>query len=568
MAGICTHNQYSLAMAHFPVTANPLDDPFYYLNNFMQVLDWLEHRYADVLSVEEQRFIGEFNQLPRESRALLVRMVMRKGLHFRAGKLHYVEIGDIAMAAAPLLQLGWIDEQSPLLIEEVFGVLLKAEILQCLGHAIEQPKGKKTDWLPLLSEQFPEPRSFQHWCPTLGDRLFSLTIMNLCDRLRLMFFGNLYQDWSEFVLADLGIFTYEKVEFCAESRGLRSREDVDACVFLHDCQQRFEAGEAVAAVVEQINAVALSNPWLQRRRGKLLFQIGQYCERMADFANALIIYRDCAYPGARLRLIRVLERCGEYALALELATVAGQAPESAAEQQKLLRVLPRLRRKLGGPPIKRASARAMQRLDLQLPRSDLGLSVEYYVQAHLAEAAAPVHYVENSLINSLFGLLCWPAIFAPLPGAFFHPFQRGPVDLLNEDFHDRRAELFQACFAELDDGRYRQTIRERYAGKWGVQSPFVFWGALSEELLDQALDCLPAEHLKHWFSRLLLDIKANRAGMPDLIQFWPQDKTYRMIEVKGPGDRLQDNQLRWLEFCHEHQMPIAVCYVQWAEQSA
>ncbi len=178
-----------------------------------------------------------------------------------------------------------------------------------------------------------------------------------------------------------------------------------------------------------------------------------------------------------------------------------------------------------------------------------------------------MHYVENSLINSLFGLLCWPAIFAPVPGAFFHPFQRGPADLLHEDFSARRAELFDACLAELDDGRYRQTIRERFAAKWGVQSPFVFWG-LSETLLDQALDCLPAEHLKHWFNRLLLDIKANRAGMPDLIQFWPQHKTYRMIEVKGPGDRLQDNQLRWLEFCHEHQMPIAVCYVQWAEPGA
>ena len=548
--------------------ANPLDDPFYYLNNFMQVLDWLEHRYADVLSVEEQRFIREFNRLPRESRALLVRMVMRKGLHFRAAKLHYVEIGDIASAAGPLLELGWIDEQSPLFIEDVFDVLLKAEILQCLGHAIDQPKGKKTDWLPLLSEQFPESRSFQDWCPMLDDRLFSLTIMGLCDRLRLMFFGNLYQDWSEFVLADLGIFTYEKVEFCAESRGLRCREDVDACVFLHDCQLRFEVGEDVAVVVEQINALALSNPWLQRRRGKLLFQIGQHCERVADFANALTIYRECAYPGSRLRLIRVLERCGEYSLALDLAALAEQAPESAAEQQQLLRVLPRLRRKLGGPPMKRAAPRAMQRLDLQLLRTDLALSVEYYVQAHLAEESAPVHYVENSLINSLFGLLCWPAIFAPLPGAFFHPFQRGPVDLLNEDFHGRRAELFQACLAELDDGRYRQTIRERYVAKWGVQSPFVFWGALTEELLDQALDCLPAEHLKHWFDRLLLDIKANRAGMPDLIQLWPQDKTYRMIEVKGPGDRLQDNQLRWIEFCHEHQMPIAVCYVQWAEQSA
>ncbi|MHC8350764.1 VRR-NUC domain-containing protein [Pseudomonas sp. RT4P38] len=555
-------------MAFFPVTANPLDDPFYYLNNFMQVLDWLEHRYADVLSVEEQHFIREFNRLPRESRALLVRMVMRKGNHFRASKLHYLEIGDIGIAAGPLLALGWIDEQSPLSIEALFEVLLKAEIFQCFGTTIEQPKGKKTDWLPALSEQFPQTHSFGQWCPSLDDRLFSLTIMGLCDRLRLMFFGNLYQDWSEFVLADLGIFTYEKVEFCADSRGLRSRDDVDACLFLHECQQHFEAGEAVQGIVEQINGLALSNPWLQRRRGKLLFQIGQHCERLADFSTALTIYRECIYPGARLRLIRVLERCGEYQLAMDLAVAVEQSPESAAEQQQLLRVLPRLRRKLGGPAIKRVSPSAMLRLDLHLPRTDPALSVEYYVQAHLAEDSAPVHYVENSLVNSLFGLLCWPAIFAPLPGAFFHPFQRGPVDLLNEDFHARRAGLFQNCLAELDDGRYLQTIRERYASKWGVQSPFVFWGVLSEELLDQALDCLPAEHLKHWFNRLLLDIKANRAGMPDLIQFWPQDKTYRMIEVKGPGDRLQDNQLRWLEFCHEHQMPIAVCYVQWAEQSA
>ncbi|MDZ5436037.1 VRR-NUC domain-containing protein [Pseudomonas fluorescens] len=555
-------------MAHFPVTANPLDDPFYYLNNFMQVLDWLEHRYADVLSVEEQRFIGAFNVLPRESRALLVRMVMRKGIHFRCSKLHYVEIGDIASAAEPLVALGWVDEQQPLSVEELFDLLLKAEIVDCLGSAIEQPKGKKVDWLPALIEQFPESRSFAQWCPSLNDRLFSLTIMGLCDRLRLMFFGNLHQDWSEFVLADLGIFTYEKVEFCADSRGLRSREDVDACMFLHQYQQHFEAGEAVVEVVEQINGLTLSNSWLQRRRDKLLFQIAQHCERRADFSMALALYRQCAYPGSRQRLIRVLERCGEYELALDLATQAEQSPQSAAEQQQLLRMLPRLRRKLGGPSVKRPSARDMVRLELQLPRTDPQMPVEFYVQAHLAQASAPVHYVENSLINSLFGLLCWPAIFAPLPGAFFHPFQRGPVDLLNEDFHERRADLFKTCLAELDDGRYLSTIRRRYREKWGVQSPFVFWNVLSDELLELALDCLPSEHLKHWFNRLLLDIKANRAGMPDLIQFWPEQKTYRMIEVKGPGDRLQDNQLRWLEFCHEHCMPIAVCYVQWSEQGA
>jgi hypothetical protein len=62
---------------------------------------------------------------------------------------------------------------------------------------------------------------------------------------------------------------------------------------------------------------------------------------------------------------------------------------------------------------------------------------------------------------------------------------------------------------------------------------------------------------------MLEDLKANCAGMPDLIQFWPERGSYRMIEVKGPGDRLQDNQVRWLAFCAEHRMPVEVCYVTW-----
>ncbi|WP_256576608.1 VRR-NUC domain-containing protein [Pseudomonas sp. Irchel 3E20] len=544
--------------------SNPLDHPFYYLHNFLQVLAWLEQRYGDVLSEAERQFIADFQQLPQPAQGLLVRMVMRKGVHFRASKLSYSEIGDTATAVAPLLALGWVDEQVPLSLAELFEVLLKPEILQCFKEAIPRPKGKKSQWLADLEASFHTAQTFGQWAPQVQDRLFGLTIMALCDRLRLMFFGNLHQDWSEFVLADLGVFVYEKVEFCSESRGLRCREDVDGYLHLYEHQRRFEEGACLAEVIEGINRLHTANPWLQRRQAKLLFQVGQHCERLADWPAAEALYRASSYPGARLRLIRVLERGGEPGAALALAEAIAAQPHSGAEQQQLLRTLPRLRRKLGGPPQPRRKTQAAERLDLCLPRSEAGLAVEFCVQAHLDAAAAPVHYVENSLINSLFGLLCWPAIFAPVPGAFFHPFQRGPADLLSEDFHERRSELLRACLAELDDGRYLATIGERYRQKFGIQSPFVFWGALSEALLEQALACLPAEHLKLWFNRLLLDIRANRAGMPDLIQFFPAQKTYRMIEVKGPGDRLQDNQLRWLAFCEEHAMPVAVCYVQWA----
>lgn len=92
---------------------------------------------------------------------------------------------------------------------------------------------------------------------------------------------------------------------------------------------------------------------------------------------------------------------------------------------------------------------------------------------------------------------------------------------------------------------------------------------------ERALAWVSAEHLKLWFARLADDIRANRSGLPDLVQFWPAERRYELIEVKGPGDRLQDNQIRWLAYCGRHGMPVRVVDVRWdvdvdvdAEESA
>ena len=108
-------------------------------------------------------------------------------------------------------------------------------------------------------------------------------------------------------------------------------------------------------------------------------------------------------------------------------------------------------------------------------------------------------------------------------------------------------------------------LRQTFRVKNGTQSPFVAWGLLSDELLDHALICIPAADLRGYFERLLDNLSQNRSGLPDLVQFWPGEQRYRMVEVKGPGDRLQDNQLRWMEFCSHHHISVAVCHVRWAE---
>ncbi|HEF5869743.1 TPA: VRR-NUC domain-containing protein [Burkholderia cenocepacia] len=547
--------------------ASPTPPAFYYLTNFERALAWLGERYDDLFDAHEHAFVRQFATLPQASRALLVRMLMRNGSDFRASKLVYDEIGCTLDAAAPLVALGWVDPAPALTLDELFALSTKAELLRIFPSLAAHAGERKADWLERLRPVHDVAQPLDAWCAQPDDRVLRVTVGALCDRLRLMFFGNLHQDWSEFVLADLGVFQYESVPIAPSSRAFQQRGDVDAYLALQMCRDALDAWPddlPFDDLLRALDAVDCAQPWLATRRAKLLFALGQACERRADWDAALDAYTRSAWPGSRHRRIRVLERCGRDGDALALALDARNGFESDEERQRVERMLPRLQRRAGHRVERAPAATDVPRETLVLARPDAFVSVEFAVRDHLAQPASPVHYVENTLINSLFGLLCWEPVFAAVPGAFFHPFQRGPADLHAPDFAVRRAAAFDACFAQLDSGAYRDTIRRHFATKAGLQSPFVFWGVLTDELLDEALACLPPEHLRLWFTRLLADIRSNRSGLPDLVRFWPDERRYELIEVKGPGDRLQDNQTRWLAYCLAHRMPVRVVDVEWA----
>jgi hypothetical protein len=579
-----------------PSAAPTAPHRLYYLHNFRRALDWISARYPDVLGESEHAFASRFATLPQPAQALMVRLVMRRGPWFRASRLAYDEIGDVRAAAAPLLAAGWLDADAPMTLDELGTVHTLPELRALFRHA--DPQGlqgamfrtlPKPALLAALRNLYPAAQPYAQWCPGGGDVAWRVTVGDLCTRLRLMFFGNLYQDWSEFVLADLGLFRYETVPFDARSRAFQSRADVDHYLALQKHRDALDEDAPVdhAALLHTVQQCTSANPWLERRRAKLLMRIGQACEKAQNWPLAAQAYASSQHPGARHRHIRVHERMGLPEQALHLALQAQAAPESEEESQRLARMLPRLVRcapQTGTPlPLPRQRRARLQTslptpLDITLPRptrpapaidADAPLqpepTVEWALRNHWHTEAAPVFYTENALINSLFGLLCWPALFAPLPGAFFHPFQSGPADLDAPDFVARRADLFAQCLQPLEDGSYRNTLLQRYEDKHGLQSPYVFWSVLTRPLLALALQCIPAAHLRLFFARMLQSPVAHRTGFPDLVRFWPAEQRYALVEVKGPGDKLQDNQIRWLQYCHHHGLPATVCHVRWQE---
>jgi hypothetical protein len=413
-----------------------------------------------------------------------------------------------------------------------------------------------------LEAQCPHAQPASSW-RVEDERIFNVTVAPVCEQMRWLFFGNFHQDWKEFVLANLGIFKYEILDLDANARAFQTRAHIDAFYAIGGARQSMHDEAPLSQVRTLLPQAPLDHEWLEERRGRMQFELARAYERAEDFSSAFDLYSTCTYPGSRARQIRVLEKEKRTNEALQLAQDSREDLLCEAERELIGRALRRLS-PLSGVRTMRAKA-SVPVIDIDLASWD---SVEQSAAEYLQSAAAPVFYVENILFNGLFGLWAWDVIFAPVAGAFFHPFQSGPADLWSGSFVSRRQALLNLAFEALERGSHSDLILSRFRVKQGTHNRFVFWNGLTHELLELALHCIPATHLRLIFQRMLADLDQNSSGFPDLVQFYPEQRSYRLIEVKGPGDRLQDHQRRWMQFFLAHEIPAAVCHVQRAQAAA
>ena len=235
-------------------------------------------------------------------------------------------------------------------------------------------------------------------------------------------------------------------------------------------------------------------------------------------------------------------------------------PWCEAELDFLRRQVPTLRRKLGleAAPVSRDKFAEDQ---LLLQRSDV---VELAAAQHYSDHWEQVYYVENILVNALFGLAFWDEIFLPLPGAFVNPFQSVPLDMYSADFFRRRRQPLKQRMDVLSRVDLAEELLDTYDRHLEISNRWINWRYLPRELVEQVLGHIPREHWLAIWRRILFDPEANRSGIPDLIAM-DSKAGYCLIEVKGPGDQLQLNQRRWLRFFQEQGIPARVARVQWCD---
>lgn len=537
--------------------------PIYYLSNFQHVLADIAARYDDLLAHDEMAFLSTFAALSTPAQALLVRLIMRTRDVFDRDAISYEEIADIPAALAELEAVGCVNSDAALSLDELFALTTKADLLAGLGGEGLTARQRKDEMRAALEHLGDRRRRLGEWLQDSARCAVRLNIRSIAETLRLLFFGNLYQTWSEFVVADLGHLRYESVPLLKNARGFSSRDDLMVSRTLHELRARLDAGESVADLLNELPTISEScAPTSQARLNKFQFELGQVAERSKDWSLAQTLYSNCDYKGSRHRLVRVYEQQQQWQAAYDTACEVLDAPASEEELQATWRALPRLTKKLGLAARAPAHLQAAPTRTITLATAP-EVCVEVSVAQHLTSPSHQVRYVENTLFSSLFGLLFWEAIFAPVPGAFFNAYQSGPADLFHPTFAAVRETLIAQCFERLEQPSLRDRLLSCWKEKQGIQNPFVFWGHLDETLIDQAIAHIPTSHWRSVFSRMLADLKTNRSGFPDLIAFDQQQGSYTLLEVKAPGDRVQDNQARWMDHFLRHGIPCEVIHVSW-----
>ncbi|MEM7080116.1 MAG: VRR-NUC domain-containing protein [Pseudomonadota bacterium] len=517
----------------------------YYQNNFRELLDFVTQRYVHVLPSTVAAHYRAALALADPAQRLLARLLCRKGPAFRLDGLAYAEIADNTAAADMLVEAG-LAERCPRVASDVLLKLVrKAELQQWFDLGPRGSHVSKADLLESIQTSYSERAIGE----VISAHVLWVTLRNMTfwDLARFLYFDDPHQDWSAFVIRDLGLVEYEDVALgevtlsCA-----RELEEMIEALRMNGYSHRVKERPQLCAPLLDFYQHVPAERSAQRRRERALLRVGQGLERDGQMALAMTTYAQTPLHPSRERRVRIADKQGNNELRDRLLEAIGQQAVCAEETLFATRFG---KRKAGYQPPEEVVYAPEVRKD-----------VEAQVLALLL-ARAPRGtwgcYVENALVRSLTGLVYWPVIFAEVPGAFTHPFQNAPHDLWEDDFVDGPRKGLVAGIEALDDADFAQHLQAVCAAKQGRANALVSWGLLEELGLELLLQAMGLADIRKLTGYLIRNLAWRRRGMPDLLLCYGPG-AYELVEVKGPNDQLQMQQRVWFEVFAELGIPAKV----------
>ncbi|XP_012568884.1 fanconi-associated nuclease 1 homolog isoform X2 [Cicer arietinum] len=597
-----------------------------YQQNFCLMLQEVLRNNIHLLTEDEKTYIESFTSLSNDSQRLFIRLYTRKGPWFRMSNISYPEILDAQKAVKDLAEKEFVcsvDHGNQLCesdMNDILDVLTVAELREIWSFLLKKRCGhsmKKQDLISSILSTY--AGLWPHLSTMILDRTgFCIKISSKAEsliwRIERLFFLNGEQDLLSFLLVDIGKIKYPTYSctildpiFSNRTNLLAYEEAIEVAQIMDEaldanrtdvvlrCIEIAESRVSTVLPIQYSTSESQSTfhhiftaPWIYSKVITLGISFLEQERRYRDTVELLkwlqnVYTCDVKRGYWTLRLSVDLEHLGYIDESLQVAENGlldpwVRAGSRMALQRRVLR-LGKPPRRWKVPSFSRSVLRKIPEVCVQgRPlNSELGAKNRFYneegMQCGVEEFA--LHYYagegwqgvhsESGIWLTIFGLLMWDVIYSDVPNVFYNRFQTAPLDLGTDGFYKARKSIIESHLQQIRDGMAEEFLIKSWETHNGTACRGVNWDRHSLDELRAAVTCVGGSCLSSFCQLLCEDYRSWSSGMPDLL-LWRFCGEYsgeaKLVEVKGPKDRLSEQQRAWLLMLMDCGFTIEVCKVK------
>ena len=538
----------------------------YYLAHFRELIEFVTSKCMHLLEPKHSEFISKINQLDEQSQCMLARVYSRKPYLVQAQSLNYEEITSPHQAIYTLKKAGILFEPNEQHYSQLLAHLTKPSLVELLSNYSEQISFKKSAAKGALVDI---AREFFKTCPHELAPLYSQYVINnrsdYYEYFEFLFAGKLssgdVNHQNRFVMRDLGLTATRE----GHSESLSRFETLD------EAQSNYLLNRyrlAFKNITDESDYVALASQVLVQAahgaiavvlKNKLLVRLYRQLKTV-DSELAFSLLEGCVDDSEAQEIqIREQYRLGnkEWVKARLEAII-----ENPLTDDLLYFADDFLMRKFNKKTRSRLSAmladtQCVLEID-ELYRGEVEQGVnDYYTRQGMA-----VFNTENTLWQSLFGLVFWHELFVESPYPPCNEFDIYPQVLRLGNFYEAQQTQINERLAQCQTSQALLNLVCKNAAQYFDQPNGLFrWRSNLLEPLEALILNSPLEALIAHLTAMSKHYLQLKDGYPDLMVI--NNGQVHFEEVKAPGDKLRRNQLTTIDNLKNVGFTVHIAAVKW-----
>ncbi|NMP81142.1 DNA polymerase III subunit epsilon [Pseudoalteromonas arctica] len=538
----------------------------YYLAHFRELIEFVTSKCMHLLEPKHSEFISRINQLDEQSQCMLARVYSRKPYLVQAQSLNYEEITSPHQAIYALKKAGILFEPNEQHYSQLLAHLTKPSLVELLSNYSEQISFKKSAAKGALVDI---AREFFKACPQELAPLYSQYVINnrsdYYEYFEFLFAGKLsggdVNHQNRFVMRDLGLTATRE----GHSESLSRFETLD------EAQSNYLLNRyrlAFKNITDESDYVALASQVLVQAahgaiaivlKNKLLVRLYRQLKTV-DSELAFSLLEGCADDSEAQEIqIREQYRLGnkEWVKARLEAII-----ENPLTDDLLYFADDFLMRKFNKKTRSRLSAmladtQCVLEID-ELYRGEVEQGVnDYYTRQGMA-----VFNTENTLWQSLFGLVFWHELFVESPYPPCNEFDIYPQVLRLGNFYEAQQTQINERLAQCQTSQALLNLVCKNAAQYFEQPNGLFrWRSNLLEPLEALILNSPIKALIAHLTAMSKHYLQLKDGYPDLMVI--NNGQVHFEEVKAPGDKLRRNQLTTIDNLKNVGFTVHIAAVKW-----